>query len=115
MQAKEKDSDKRINERLNLSLQISLPGQNGKTINVSASGVYFEVITNDIDLFAPGTTLPIQITAFTTTPGIEERKIKLYGQGCVVRNSIEYVTGRGSRLCVALEFKDTLKILPDEI
>ena len=83
MQVKEKDSDKRINERLNLSLQVSLPGQNGKTINVSASGVYFEVITNDIDLFALGTTLPIQITAFTTTPGIEERKIKLTDRGAL--------------------------------
>ncbi|OHB49544.1 MAG: hypothetical protein A2106_06655 [Planctomycetes bacterium GWF2_40_8] len=113
MQAKEKDSDKRINERLNLSFLISLPGQNGKTINVSASGVYFEVITNDIEAFAPGTIIPIQITATTTTPGFEERKIKLNGQGCVVRNSIEVVTGRGSRLGVALEFKDKLKISPD--
>lgn len=115
MQTKEKDSDKRIDERLNLSLQISLPSQNGKTINVSASGVYFEVITNDINLFSPGTTLPIQITAFTTTPGIEERKIKLSGEGCVVRNNIIDTTTHGSRLEVALEFKSKLNILPDII
>src|SRR3989304_6496227 len=112
MQAKEKDSDKRINERLNLSFLISLPGQNGKTINVSASGVYFEVITNDIEAFAPGTIIPIQITATTTTPGFEERKIKLNGQGCVVRNSIVDVTTHGNRLNVALEFKDKLNIVP---
>ncbi len=115
MQVKEKDSDKRDNERIDLSFLISLPGQNGKTKNISASGVYFEVITNDIEAFAPGTTIPIQITAITATPGFEERKIKLKGEGCVIRNSIEDVTSHGNRVGVALEFKDKLNILPDLI
>src|SRR3989339_2045870 len=108
MLVKERDSDKRNHRRMDLPFLISLPGQDGKTKNISASGVYFEIITNDIEAFAPGTIIPIQITATTTTPGFEERKIKLNGQGCVVRNSIEVVTGRGSRLGVALEFKDKL-------
>ncbi len=115
MQVNEKDSDKRNNERIDLSFLISLPGQNGKTKNISASGVYFEVITNDIEAFTPGTIIPIQITATTTTPGFEERKIKLKGEGCVVRNNIEDVTTHGNRLSVALEFKDKLNILPDLI
>ena len=115
MQVKEKDSDKRNNERIDLSFQITLPGQNGMTKNISASGVYFEVITNNIEAFAPGTIIPIQITATTTTPGFEERKIKLKGEGCIVRNNIEDVTTHGNRLCVALEFKDKLNILPDLI
>jgi hypothetical protein len=113
MQVKEKDSDKRNNERIDLSFVISLPGQNGKTKNISASGVYFEVITNDIEAFAPGTTMPIQITATTTTPGTEERNIRLKGEGCIVRNSIEDVTTHGNKVGVALEFKDKLNILPD--
>ena len=113
MLVKERDSDKRNHRRMDLPFLISLPGQDGKTKNISASGVYFEIITNDIEAFSPGTIIPIQITATTTTPGFEERKIKLNGQGCVVRNSIEVVTGRGSRLGVALEFKDKLKISPD--
>ena len=116
MQVKERDSDKRNNERMDLSFIISLPGQNdGKTKNISASGVYFEVITNDIEAFTPGTIIPIQITATTTTPGFEERKIKLKGEGCVVRNNIEDVTSHGNRVGVALEFKDKLNILPDLI
>ena len=115
MQVKEKDSDKRNNERIDLSFLISLPGKDGMTKNISASGVYFEVITNDIEAFAPGTMIPIQITATTTTPGFEERKINLKGEGCVIRNSIEDVTSHGSRVGVALEFKDKLNILPDLI
>ncbi len=115
MPVKEKDSDKRSTERIDLSFLISLPGQDGKTKNISASGVYFEIITNDIEAFAPGTIIPIQITATTTTPGFEERKIKLKGNGCIVRNNIEDVTTHGNRLGVALEFKDKLTILPDLI
>lgn len=115
MQVKEKDSNKRNNERINLSFLISLPGQDGKTRNISASGVYFEVITNDIEAFTPGTIIPIQITAITTTPGFEERKIKLKGEGCVLRNNIVDVTTHGNRLGVALKFKDKLNILTNEI
>ncbi|MGR3302998.1 MAG: PilZ domain-containing protein [Candidatus Scalindua sp.] len=113
MQVKEKDSDKRNNERIDLSFLISLPDQNGTTKNISASGVYFEVITNDIEAFAPGTIIQIQITAITTTPGFEERKIRLKGEGCIVRNNIEDVTTHGNRLGVALEFKDKLNIISD--
>lgn len=115
MKVEEKDSDKRINTRLDLALEISLPDQNGKTINISASGVYFEVITNDIDAFAIGTILPIKISAITTTPGFEERKIKLNGNGCIVRSDIKEVTSRGNKLCIALKFKDALNIIPNDI
>jgi hypothetical protein len=47
MMTEESDPEK----RLNLSFVISLPEQKGKTINVSATGIYFEVITNGIDAF----------------------------------------------------------------
>ncbi len=114
MTVEEKDADKRHNTRLDLSLEISLPNQNGKTVNISASGVYFEVITNDIDAFNLGTTLPVKIAATTTTSGFEERKIKLDGNGCVVRSDIKEVTSRGNKLCIALKFKDTLSIVPND-
>ena len=113
MDLKEKNSDKRNNERIDLSFTISLPGQDGETKNISASGVYFEIITDDIEAFAPGTIIPIQITATTSTPGFEERNIKLKGEGCIVRNNIEDVSSHGNRIGVALEFKDKLNILPD--
>lgn len=110
MTTSEKDSDKRANERLDMALQISLPDQKWETINISATGVYFEVITNDMEAFSPGAAIPIQINAATTTPGLEERVFKLKGNGTVVRNDIKNVTSFGNRLGVALELRDKLNI-----
>ena len=112
MRVKGPDSNKRNNERIDLSFAISLPGQDGKTKNISVSGVYFEIITDDTEAFAPGTIIPIQITATTSTPGFEERNIKLKGEGRIVRNNIKDVTTQGNRLGIALEFKNKLNILP---
>ncbi len=107
--------DKRKNVRIDLSLEILLPDQNGKTLNISASGVYFEVVTDNVEAFAVGTTLPIKIAAITTTPGFDERTIKLNGNGCIVRSDVKEVTDRGSKLCIALEFKDSLNVIPSDI
>lgn len=115
MQVKERDSDKRCNERIDLSFTITLPSQDGETKNISASGVYFEVITDDIEAFTPDTVIPIQITATTSTPGFEEKNIKLNGEWCIVRNNIKNVTTQDNRLGVALEFKNKLNILSDLI
>ncbi len=49
MVSKESDFDSRLNQRLNLSFDISLQDQKGKTINIKATGVYFEVIKDDVD------------------------------------------------------------------
>ncbi len=54
MQPKKEDIDRRIDKRLELPLQISLYDQSGETVNISATGVYFEIITDDIDAFSPG-------------------------------------------------------------
>ncbi len=103
-------SELRTTERMDLALQISVPGQEGKTVNISASGVYFEVVTADMYAFAPGTIMPIEINAVTSTPGCDERNVKLQGNGFVVRNDIKNVSSHGNRLGVALEFKDKFDI-----
>jgi hypothetical protein len=110
MMVAEKDSEHRTTERMDLALQISVPGQEGKTINISASGVYFEIVTNDMSAYSPGTSMPIEINAVTNTPGCEERHVKLKGQGFIVRNDIKDITSHGNRLGVALEFKDKFDI-----
>jgi hypothetical protein len=115
VKVEEADSDNRNNARIALSLEISLPDQNGKTINISAGGVYFEVITDDVDAFAIGKTLPIKIAAITTTPGFEERMIKLNGNGRIVRSEVQEVTNRGNKLCIALKFEGSLNVLPSDI
>ncbi|MFQ5686629.1 MAG: PilZ domain-containing protein [Candidatus Scalindua sp.] len=110
MQVEAKDSDRRVGERLDLTLQILLNDQDGKTVNISNTGVFFEVITDDIHAFSPGTEIPIQITADTTTPGLSKRKIKLSGNGIVIRNNIKNITSRGNQMCVAVEFNNKLNI-----
>ena len=118
MQTKEKYSDRRRhqrrhgdrrcdrrrhNARLNLSkFEILLPDQNGETINVSASGVYFEVATNDM-AFSPGTIIPLQINTVTTEPYSKERKLKLTGKGLVIRNCIIENPEHENSLGVAFE------------
>jgi len=110
MQTTKEDSDRRLDERLELPLQMSLYDQSGKAVNISAAGVYFEVITEDIEPFSPGATIPIQITAETSAPGIGKRKIKLNGNGTVIRNKIKNVTSHGSELGVAVQFNKQLDV-----
>ena len=101
MQAKERYYDRRRNKRRNLSFEIAIPDQVGKTINVSASGVYFEVITNDMNVYAPGTTIPLKITAVNATPVFD-------GKGTVARNCTIENPDRDDSLCVALELTENL-------
>ena len=110
MKGMEKNSEHRASERMDRTLQISLPDQECETINISASGVYFEAITSDINAFSPGTTIPIEIRVVITTPGCGESVVRFKGTGSVARNDIKDVTCRGNRLGVALEFKDKLNI-----
>ncbi|OHB88557.1 MAG: hypothetical protein A3D13_02625 [Planctomycetes bacterium RIFCSPHIGHO2_02_FULL_40_12] len=102
---------RRRNVRLNLPFEVSLLDQDGKTMNVSASGVYFEVITNDTEAFSPGTIIPLQISTVTNTSGSRERKLKLSGSGTVIRNCIIENPGHVSSLRVALEFTEKLNIV----
>ena len=128
MQSKEKYSDRRRNKRryddrrcnprrrnvrLNVSFEVSLPDQDGKTINVSASGVYFEVITNDTEAFSPGTIIPLQINTVTNTSGSRERKLKFSGRGTVIRNCIIENPDHDNTLGVAFEFTEELNIVED--
>lgn len=106
MKTKESDPDKRLNQRLNLSFDISLPEQNGKTINISATGVYFEIITDDIDAYAPGAIISLQISAI----GSNERKLNLSGEGLIIREDIKDSTPVGSRLCIAVQFTEKLNV-----
>ena len=106
MQIKESDPDKRLNQRQDLSFDISLPEQTGKTINISATGVYFEVITDRIDTFAPGAKIPLQISAIDSN----ERKLNLSGEGLVIREEIKESTGATSRLCIAAQFTKKLNL-----
>ncbi len=105
--------ERRINERLDLASQILLLDHEGEIKNISASGVYFEVITKKREAFFPGTIIAIQIIMVITTPGLEGRGIRIKGSGFVVRSEIKDVSVRGSRLGVALKFDEKLNIVVD--
>jgi len=123
MEAKEKYSERRRSERrhdarrsnarrgdvrLDSSFEASLLDHNGKTVNVSASGVYFEVITNDMEAFPLGTTIPLQINAVTHTYEGREGTLKITGRGKVIRNCIIENPDHANSLGVALEFTEKL-------
>ena len=123
MEAKEKYSERRRNERrhdarrsnvrrgdvrLDSSFEASLLDHDGRTVNVSASGVYFEVITNDMEAFPLGTTIPLQINAVTHTYEGREGTLKITGRGKVIRNCIIENPDHANSLGVALEFTEKL-------
>lgn len=101
---------RRQNERQNVSFEILCFDQSGKTINVSASGVYFEVATNDIEAFSPRIRIPLQINTVTTAPDSKERKLMLTGRGLVIRNCIIENPNHENSLGIAVKFTETLNI-----
>ena len=103
-----RSNPRRSNVRLDSSFEVSVLDHNGKTVNVSARGVYFEVTTNDVEAFPLGTSIPLQINAVTNTPEGQERKLKLSGRGTVIRNCIIENPDHDNSLGVALKFTEKL-------
>jgi len=102
--------NRRRRQRLNGGFKVSLPHQvRGRTKNVSANGASFEVITDDIDLFCPGTIIPLEITTINITHDSKMRKLRLSGKGLIIsREVIEETTGCGIKLTIAVQFKEKL-------
>ncbi|MCP4251880.1 MAG: hypothetical protein GY775_00480 [Candidatus Scalindua sp.] len=103
-----RSNPRRSNVRLDRSFEVSVLDYNGKTVNVSASGVYLEVEIDEMDLFSPGAIIPLQIKAVTKTSEDRERKFKLNGMGTVIRNCIIENPDHANVLGVALEFTEKL-------
>ncbi len=99
---------RRSDARLNLSLDVSALDHNGKIVNVSARGVYFEVITNNIEVFPPGTSIPLQINVATNTSEGRDKEFMLFGTGTVIWNCIIENTDHTNSLGVALKFTEKL-------
>ncbi len=104
---------RRRNVRLNVPFEILLSNKNGKTINASASGIYFEIAIKDMEAFSPGTSIPLQINTVTNTPESRDRKLKLGSRGKVIRNCIIEQPDYENSLGVALEFTGEFNIVED--
>ena len=114
-----KGTEKRFDKRLEISLPIRLLG--GKVIskNISPGGIYFEVITDDIEKYSPGELITIEITANTSTHEISNQIIKLTGIGVITRIDklfsnpaflLSQESRRGEKLGVALKFSNKLEL-----
>ncbi len=102
--------DRRRRQRLNGQFKISVPHQvKGRTKNVSANGASFEVITDDINAFCPGTIIPLEITTINMTPDSKVMKLCLSGKGLIVCREVkEETTGCGIKLNIAVQFMEKL-------
>ncbi len=96
--------ERRVGKRLELSLPMTLPGQKVKSKNIGPSGVYFEVITNDIEKYSPGKTSTIEIIVSTSTPMLPKRTVKLTGTGMIIRVDEIEIINQDRKLGVALKF-----------
>ena len=107
---KKKKFDRRADRRFDLPLLLSLYDRDVETMNISATGVYFEVTTDGIDTFTPGSKVSFLITAYTTTQGLGTMKINFYGNGIIIRSNIKNITSDGNQMGVGVEFMEKLNI-----
>ncbi len=120
-----KGTEKRFDKRLEISLPIRLLDDNVISKNISPGGIYFEVITDDIEKYSPGKIITIEITASTTTHEISNQIIKLTGIGVITRidklfsnpaflhrgGTLRKQEGRrGEKFGVALKFSNKLEL-----
>ncbi len=110
MMAKVIYPNRRRRQRLNAEFEISLLHQvKGRTNNVSANGASFEVITDDIDAFSPGTIIPLEITTINMTQDSKLKKLLLSGKGLIICREVkEESTGCGIKLNISVLFKEKL-------
>ena len=101
--------ERRAGKRLELSLPMTLLGQKVKSKNISSGGVYFEVITNDIEKYSPGKTSTIEIIVSTSTPTLPQKTVKLTGTGMIIRMDEIEIINQDRKLGVALKFSKNLE------
>ena len=80
---------------------------------LSSHLTYSTSTPNYMEAFSPGTIIPLQINAITSAPYSKERKIKLTGEGLVIRNCIIENPDSENSLGIAEEFVDKLNIKVD--
>ncbi len=105
-----KKTERRVDERLKNSLQITLLDHKVDLENISAGGVYFEVVTDNIEPFSPGRTVEFEILAKTYTPVSSSGTIRLKGSGKITRNN----KIGNKQYGIALTFNEKLEIIFDK-
>lgn len=104
-----KGPERRVERRLEYSLPISLLNYKLTSDNISPSGVYFEMATDEVEPFSLGRTVDLEILAKAYTPVGHGKTFRLTGIGKIVRNN---KTGN-KKYGIALLFNEKLEILFD--
>ena len=102
--------ERRFGKRLDISLPITLFDHKVKSKNVSPGGIYFEVVTDDIEKYSPGKPTKVEITASASTHEISDQIVKLTGIGVVTRTDKLFSDRHGEKLGVALKFSEKLEL-----
>ncbi len=108
-----KRTERRVDKRLEHPLQITLLDHKVNSGNISPGGVYFEVVTDNIELFSLGRTVEFEILAKTCTPVNSSGTIRLKGSGKIIRNNKIGNKQYDKKYGIALTFSEKLEILFD--
>ncbi|MBS1259665.1 MAG: hypothetical protein MAG551_02740 [Candidatus Scalindua arabica] len=111
--------DRRVNTRLEFSHKIIILNHETVSNNISYSGAYCEVKTDDVDLFAPGKQITFEIVGSAcTSTRLPGKIVRVIGRGVIMRaDEIESVAydneKRAKKLGIALKLLKGLKVVPD--
>ena len=106
-----KGLEKRTDRRLELSLPILLSCHIVQSKNISSTGVYFEVVTDTSKRYYIGQGVDFEIDAKTTTLLLPSKKIRLRGNGTIVRKTLIKSSRHNKVWGIALRFNEKLEIV----
>lgn len=104
--------ERRTSERLERQLPISLlsHGHSVKLRNISPEGIYFEVITDDIENYSLGNEIMVYVEALNFKSLETKENVCITGFGKVIRVDEIDITNHDKKLGIALKFCGELKV-----
>ncbi|MFQ5964502.1 MAG: PilZ domain-containing protein [Candidatus Scalinduaceae bacterium] len=97
-------NERRTEKRTELSLPMTIFDCKAKTKNISPNGVYFEVITKDVENYPLGKEIMVYIEGIYSKSVLTERRVWVNGSGVIVRIDDKGFFNHNKKLGVALKF-----------
>ncbi len=113
MKKSSKGIERRFYKRREFSMPMMLSSHKVELKNVSSTGIYFEVVTDNAEYFCTEKSISFELLAKTSTPTLPGRTIRLGGNGNIVRYTLINSCQHKKRWGIALKFNDKLDILFD--
>ncbi|MDR4498004.1 MAG: hypothetical protein MRK02_08830 [Candidatus Scalindua sp.] len=109
-----KGLERRFDRRLEISLPILLSGLIVNSKNISSAGVYFEAVIDNSKRYYAGKSVDFEIVAKTTTHLLPSRKIRLGGNGTIMRKTLIKSNQHNKVWGIALRFNEKLEIIYED-